>query len=520
MYQTIIKGALVYDGTGNKPAVLDVAVENGLIASVSPQLSVPAKNIISANGLILAPGFIDTQNHSDTYWQVFSNPSLDSILLQGFTTLILGNSGASLAPLISKESLKVFQKWQNTTGFNVNWRSYQEFVQTMSGLKFGSNLISLVGYTTLRRGLIGDDPRPLSAAEIEVLLRMVSDCFNHGAVGLSVGLQYAHELGISDAELVELAELCSKHDKPIVISLRNEDKDIINSVREVCALAEQVGVAVKISHIKIRHQENWPLLSEVLGIIESAVHRGASVHFDTYPYTETWQPLYTLLPTWAQEGGRDALLARLKDESTRKRILSALTNHSSALAQIVIASTSSGLKVSGKTIGAMAKNLELSSEEAILNLIEHGGHSVMIFDNCLDQTSVNIFCNHALGFIGSNGAGFSTKPDFKLVHPRCFGSSPKFLRQVINTKSISLEEAISKLTLRPAKFFGLAGKGKIAVDFDADLVLFNPDLIDSSASLSNPFQAPTGIESVWIRGEQVVIKNRVIEPLSGVWLKS
>lgn len=508
MYQLLIKNALVVDGTGAKSGVVDVAVENEKIVAVRPNITTTAKTLVDATGHVLTPGFIDIQNHSDSYWQLFTNPNLSSVLAQGYTTLVLGNSGTSLAPLISEEGLRSVQKWLPTSGLNVNWRSFAEYKQQLQTMQFGCNLLSLIGYSTIRRGLLGDILKPPTASELEALMNVITQSFKQGATGMSVGLQYSHELNITDVELVALAELCAKYDKLLAISLRDEAANVITSVREIAALAEQTGARIKISHLKIRYRENWPLLTELLDTIEAAWHRGAKLHFDCYPYTETWQPLYTYLPSWSLEGGRTHLLERLKNETERARIRSALTNHPANIAELIIASTAKGFTVNGKTIGTVAKDMGLASEDTVLNLIEHGGSSTLVFDNCLDQGTVNILCNHSLGFVATNGGGFDTTHRDTLVHPRSFGTSAKFLRQVIDAKSISLEEAIAKLSGRVAEMLNLSTKGFIKTGFDADLILFNPETINSLATPLNPYQYPLGIDAVWVRGELAVQNGR------------
>ncbi len=515
MYQLLIKNSLVIDGTGGKSAILDVAVENGRIVAVQKNIQSSAQQTLDGSGLMLTPGFVDTQNHSDSYWQLFSNPGLDSTLAQGYTTLLVGNSGASLAPLISEESLRSVQKWQPTSDLNVNWRTFAEYRKQLESMQFGSNIASLIGYSTIRRGLLVDSINPPSQVELESLLRLIEQSFKEGALGVSVGLQYSHEINVTDVELVALAKICAQFNKVLAIALRNESEQVIESTRELAALAEQTGVKLKISHLKIRHAAYWPLLTELLDTLEAAWHRGAKISFDCYPYTETWQPLYTYLPSWALEGGRKHLLERLKDQNQRQRLLSALQNHPTNLGEIIIASSGAGMKVNGRKMGEVAKTMGLTSEETILNLIEHGGSATLIFDNCLDQGTVNVLCNHSLSFLGTNGGGFSLAHEDKLVHPRCFGTSAKFLRQVLDSKAIGLEEAIAKMTSRPAKFFGLAKKGVIAEGFDADLVLFDPITINTKANTDNPYQFPIGIQAVFVQGELVVQNSKPNGLLAG-----
>lgn len=518
MYSLLFKKATVIDGTGSAAVVADVAINGDQIVNIAADINSSAAEVVQANGKVLAPGFIDIQNHSDSHWRLFDDPLLESMITQGYTTIMVGNSGASLAPLISEDSLKSLQKWHTMEGANINWRSFKEFADSMSKRHFGTNVASLVGYSTLRRGLYGDKQTPVSVEELQTLKRMAVDALNEGAFGISTGFAYAHEANISDIELYEIAKIVAEHNAYISIHLRDESSNVIESVREVIAAAEQAKANLKISHLKIRHRENWPLATDVLAEIESAWHRGVNVHFDVYPYTSTWQPIYTYLPTWATMGGRNQLLELLKNPTQRAKMLTHLNSSETDIPQLLIASTSSALMVSGKTLSTIAAGFDTTSEEALLHLIENGGSEILVFDTSLDEKVVNDFCDHSLSFIATNGSGYSVSDTNKLIHPRCFGTAPKFLHNVVTSKAISLPEAIRKLTSGPAKKIGLTDRGVIAIDAKADLVLFDPQKIDSSATVNNPYHYAMGIEQVWVNGKKAVQSGSVTEQKSGVFL--
>ncbi len=519
MYSQIIKNALLIDGSGSPERHCDIAIQDDKIVAIADKIETSSHEFIDAKGKIVAPGFIDTQNHSDSYWQLFDNPSLNSMIAQGYTTVFTGQCGASLAPLLSQEALLSLQKWHNLEGTNINWQTFGEFAGAMSERRFGCNIASFVGYSTLRRGLKGDNTEPITNEELKALKQALHNAIDQGAFGLSTGLAYSHEVRTSDLELYELAEVLKATNTSMSIHLRDEGESVVESVREAIAIAQRAEIPIKISHLKICGSKNWRMTSEVLAELDNAWHQGVRIHYDAYPYTSIWQVLYKYLPTWAIQGGRHVMLNHLHNPTQRNKILSYLNEHGD-IKNLIIASTSAGLHVTGKSIGKLAADMEVSSEEALLNIVENGGSEISVFDNCLDEGSVAELTNHPLSFIATDGAGFPLKSQRdKLVHPRCFGTAPKFLRGVIDSGKISLPEAIRKLTSAPAAAMGLSNRGTIKAGNFADLVLFDPQTIRDRATTSNPYQYAEGIEAVWVNGKIAVRNGRPVEILAGKFIR-
>jgi N-acyl-D-amino-acid deacylase len=256
----------------------------------------------------------------------------------------------------------------------------------------------------------------------------------------------------------------------------------------------------------------------LLSDLETAYHQGVNAHFDVYPYDTIWQVLYSYLPKWAIEGGRQAMLMHFKDPVQKNKILLYLNSLDVKFPEIIVASTANKLSASGKTLGQIAKNLEISSEQAVLDLIQNGGSEVLVFEKNLSSEQVRELLSHPLSFVGTDGAGFSGKPLEKLVHPRCFGAAPRFLKLARESK-ISLETAIKKLTALPAQKAGIKNRGEIKVGNYADLVLFDPAKIADKATYQNPFQFSEGVDSVFVNGRAVVKEGRVTRTLPGTILK-
>lgn len=515
MYSKILKNGKIIDGTGRQAYISDIAIEQDKIVQIGNLQKANAQEIINLEGKYVAPGFIDIQNHSDVYWTIFDNPNLDSLVAQGITTAVMGNCGASLAPLLSRDALLSIQKWHNLEGVNLNWMTFAEYLDELSHRSFGVNLASLVGYSTLRRGLIKDDIRGLTTDEQKILKKTFEESVEAGAFGLSSGLSYAHEAIISEQELLDLAKIVKSKNALMSVHLRSEGVELTESVSEALELINKTDVNLKISHFKARNKSNWHLLPHALNLIENNYQRKSLIHFDVYPYDFIWQVLYTYLPKWSYEGGREVMLGHLKDPEQRKKIKAYLVSQDVNYSAIMIASTSMPLNVVGKTLGELASRQECDSEDALLNMIERGGSEILVFEENLNSTQVEMLLGHSLSIVATDGAGFPLQNNQKsLAHPRCFGSMPKFLNLAREKNICTIEEAVKKMTLTPAEKVGLKKRGSIAVDNYADLVVFD-DGINSTADFKNPYKSVEGIDYVFVNGSMVLEKGKLLGKQSG-----
>lgn len=500
MLDILIKNGTVIDGTGAPGKKLDVAIQKGLITELAPNILAAAEKTIDAQSKFVTPGFIDIQNHSDSYWTLFDQPQQASLLTQGITSIIIGNCGASLAPLLTTESIKTIQKWHNLSGINLNWASVAEFYEMLSHMALGVNVGTLVGHATIRRGLIGDQVRELTADELKIMGKTLQDALDQGALGMSLGLIYAHEVNSSASELRAAVSLLKTGGKYLSVHLRSEASHILESLDEVINLATACDVPIKISHLKVREQKNWPLFDRVMSKLEVAYHQGVKISFDVYPYDTSWSVLYTYLPKWAYEGGRAQILQNLNDPMSRRKILDYLRGQNQDLKNIIVAEASGNNNFVGKTLAQIAANQSVSPEEAMLNLISATNAQVIVFDHNLSSEHVELLCASPLSMIATDGAGFSAKSE-GLVHPRCFGTMPRFLKMVREQKLMKWENAIQKLTQAPAVLLGLTDRGTLAKNTAADVVVFDPVTITDRANYTNPDLISEGVDAVVINGK-------------------
>lgn len=499
----LIKSAKIVDGSGIKqPYVADVLLSDGKISAIGKFPQKKAEIVIDGLGLYLAPGFIDVDTDSDHHLTLFTNPIQQDFLLQGVTTIFGGFCGSSLAPLIYG-NLKSIRKWTDTSQINVNWRSVGEFLKVLEQFKMGVNFGTLVGHSTVRRGLVGEDFRDLTVPELEAFKKLLKDSMSEGAFGMSTGLGYAHAKQVPYLEIKELARIIAKKGGIYATHLRNEREGLLASVEETIRLAEETGVKILISHFKpiIGYDQDYRKAVELIHQV-SAEH---DIHFDNYPYDESVVPIYTLLPHWAQVGNLEIMLSYINNSDTRERIINELSELNGNYVRIAQATAREYLI--GKTLAEFASNQELSVPEALIKLMSLTEMRALIFYRNINFDLVAHNLERDQVFIASNGA--SLPPDTKLLkHERFYNTFPRFLELVLQRKTLSLPEAIRKITSDPAKKFGLNKRGLIKEDNFGDLTLFS---LKSGA---------IKIEHTIVNGKLAVKDGQIQNNFGGVVLRS
>ena len=283
-FDTIIRNGTIIDGSGKRSAYrADVAIQGDKIFDVGSLAGGRGETEINAEGLVVAPGFVDIQNHSDSYGGLLRDPLLESLVRQGITTILLGQCGSSLAPLL-KGSLASIQKWTAVEGLNIDWGSMAQFLVTLSQKPAGVNMATLVGHATLRRDLAGDASRPLNRKEQLQMGALLKRSLREGAYGLSVGLAYSHERLATEEELLGLLKIVEAERGVVSFHLRQEAEEITSALNEVIGLLHQVPVRSKISHLKILGEKNPANAEKILRMLEEAHQDGLPLYFDVFPY--------------------------------------------------------------------------------------------------------------------------------------------------------------------------------------------------------------------------------------------
>ncbi len=524
MYDILIKNGTVIDGTGKNSIKTDLSIEKDKIEKIDCLDKASAKIVIDAEGKYVSPGFIDINNHSDGYWSLFTTPSLESMLYQGITTIIGGNCGSSLAPLISGGAILSIQKWADINDISVNWLSMAEFLNVLEKRRIGVNFGTLVGHSTLRRGIIGEEFRELKQKEIKMIEKILQDSLKEGALGLSTGLVYSHAKIATTEEIVKLAKIVEKEGGIYTSHIRGEAEELIPAINETILIAKKTKISTEVSHLKSMGKKNWPNFSKAIEIIEKAKNEGININFDVYPYTTTGSVLYIFLPDWVAEGGKRVMVKRLKDPAIKAKVIKEMQEtRAYEYEKVVIAISPVDRTFIGKRITEIAQTQGVSMEEAIINMLIASEGKVITFFETLNEENVRLALKHPLAFIGSDGSGYDIsyyKRKGELVHPRCFGAFPRFLgRYVRDNKLMSWEEAIYKITGGPAEKLRLKNRGTIKAGNFADVVIFNPKTIIDKATFSNPFQYPEGVDYVIINGKIVIDKGKYTGEKAGKVLR-
>lgn len=522
MFDLIIRNGTIIDGSGAPGFRGDIGVKEDRISQIGTLKNERAEREIEAEGKIVCPGFIDVNNHSDTYWRIFLDPQLESLVYQGVTTAIGGNCGASLAPLASPNTLAAIQKWVEIKNVNVNWLSQQEFFDVLERKKLSVNFGSLVGHATLRRGVIGDEVRSLLPQEFEFMKRMLEKALADGALGLSTGLVYSHARLASFDELVGLAKIVEKYDGIYATHLRSEQREIVEAVDEAIRIAKESGVKLHISHLKVMGEKNWPKMKEVFNLIDEARRDGVEVTFDVYPYTTTGSVLYALLPVWVCEGGRKVMLNRLKDPVIRAKVLEEMENSDLDYSKVRIAISPLNRTLTKYSISDIAKSQEKTVEEAVVDTLVASDGMVITSMEVLSEQNVEDALKHPAAILASNGSGYNIAHagTGDQVHPRNFGAFPRFLEKYAREKkTLGWEEAISKMTGKPAERFGLKKRGQLKKNYFADIVVFDQAKLSSPASIENPYQYAKGVEVVLSNGMVILEGGKYLGVRNGKILK-
>jgi N-acyl-D-amino-acid deacylase len=526
MLDFVITGGTVVDGTGSHPEIKDIGITGDTITEIGDLSKVASRFTLSAAGgparsghvsrKLVCPGFIDAHSHSDAYLLI--EPSSPSKIFQGITTEIVGNCGASAAPLVGDYHMP--SDWRDKE-YPGQWSTVAEYRSLLEAQNPAPNVVLLTGHNTLRVGVAGYENRLLTSAELETMKDLLRKSMDEGSHGLSSGLIYAPGMYAPREELVELAKTAAEMDGIYTSHMRSESGQLLEAIKEAISIGKEAGTRVEISHLKTSGKNNWGLIDEALDLIRSAREEGIEVCADRYPYLAGATELDVVLPAWAAEGGRDAIMERLHDKSTRKRIYEELTDERSAdeWGHITIGSTThpDNKRFQGTALVEAAESLGLDIVDAILHIIEADELQTGAFFAGMSQDNMETILKEPYVMLGSDASLRSTTGPLSkdYPHPRAYGSFPKFIRMVLDKEMMPLEEAIRKMTTLPAKQFRVSDRGAIEKGMKADIIVFDEKTLNDKSNYGDPHRLSEGIEHVFVNGVHTIDSGKLSENRGG-----
>jgi len=522
----VIEGGTVHDGTGRPGTRADVGVHGDRVEAVGDLRAATAGLRLDAGGLVVAPGFIDTHTHSDLVWRL-GDEHLDlaaGTVRQGVTTEIAGNCGFSCFPCTPERRAALDRHVGAVLGGGA-YPDLAAYAGAASGGRLLANLASLVGHGSLRAGVLGFENRPPRDDELRTMRSLLEAAFEQGALGFSTGLVYLPGVYAGTDELIDLAGTVATYGRPYISHIRGEGDSVAASVREAIRIGREAGLPTHVSHHKVAGRRNWGRTEETLGMIAAARAEGTDVSVDVYPYTAGSTLLQAVLPPWAQEGGIDAILDRLRDGQARDRIrrdladgLPGWDSHVDAAGWdgIVISACPGRPELEGRAVPEVASELARAPADAVFDLLLEQRCRVLMIVHSMHEADVGRVLGSEMAMIGSDGIPVPGRP-----HPRWAGTFSRVLGRYARQRGLfDLATAIHKMTGMPADRFGLRGRGVIAQGAFADLVVLDPDVVVDRATYDDPLLPPLGVRDVLVNGVPAVRDGELTGARAGRFLRA
>ncbi len=504
MEDIIIRGGTVYDGTGAKGRLADVAVKDGKITAIGDLRELQAEKVIDAAGLAVAPGFFDAHCHSDTSF--VRDSSHAAKLYQGITTEVCGQCGASPYPYAPDKADE--EHWRCAS-----FADYADKFQR-EGWRMGTNLAPLVGHGRIRAHVIGYADRQVTDAELDEMKAILRRELEAGAWGMSLGLEYSPGCFADQHELCELGKVVKEYDALLPAHLRNEGALLPQAIDELLNVARASGAHVHVSHLKIDDYRHHGKAPQIWKQLEDARAEGLNVTQDLYPYTASSTGLTNRVPKWSLEGGPGAI-EKVLAGPRRQEVLDFIREKyyfNAERAETALISDEHGFwpEIRGKTLRYVAEELlHTDYPEAAAEILTrtHGSADCTFF--VMSEEDMLYFLRQDTS-VCSDGSAYpidKSKMD-SLPHPRSYGAIAEFFRLVREKDICTLEEAVRRVTSKAAHMVGMTDRGVLRPGLAADITVFDPAVIAPQATYLEPIAPAKGVHHVILNGG-VALENGV-----------
>jgi N-acyl-D-amino-acid deacylase len=509
-YDVVIRGGMIYDGSGNNAQLGDVAIEGSRIAYVGPHAPHPGRTEVDAHGKAVSPGFINMLAHPEE--SLLQDGRALSDLKQGVTLEVMGE--ATMGPLNPRMRKLAFER-ERDIHYPITWSTLGEYLAQLEKRGISPNVASYVGIGTIRVNVLGEGNVQPNDQQLQRMRELVHQSMEEGALGVTTALGYVPEAYAQTPELATLASEAGRCGGIYSAHIRDEGDKILKAVDETIEIARASGAPAEIYHLKVAGQRNWPRLGEVIEKIQAARDAGVRITADMYTYTAGSTGLNATMPMWVQEGGLEKWIERLKEPAIRAKVVSQMQDqHGNWENLLVLAGGGDGVlllefktaalkPLTGQRLSAVARARHESSEEAAVDLVVEDGSRVeaAYFLMSEDNTKREV----ALPWVSFGSDSDAPAPEGVFLkssrHPRAYGNFARLLAKYVRDEHvISLQEAIRKLTSFPAQTLSLKDRGQLKAGQFADVVVFDPKAIQDHATYEHPAQLATGVDDVWVNG--------------------
>ncbi len=513
VFDLIIRNGLIYDGSGDAPIATDIGAAGDRIVAIGPIPNARAATEIDAAGMAVAPGFINMLSHS--YMTILQDPRSLGELKQGVTLQVFGE-GNSMGPLTPDMHDRMKKNMlEGDLPVDVTWHSLAEYLDHAESFGISQNVASYIGATTLRTYAVGQDDRPATAAEMDVMRGLVRDEMAAGALGIGSSLIYPPAFFASTEELIEICRASAPFGGKYISHMRNESTQLLEAVQELMRIGQESGVPAEIYHLKAAGAENWDKIDQVIDMVETARAEGEPFSADMYTYTAGATGLSNAIPPWFHDGGPQKLFDRLDDEAARQEMRRAIEGDDDSWENLysrcggaqnilILAVRKEENRVyQGKTLAEVAQLMGIDPIEAIMDLVAKDRSRITTAYFMISEENVRKQVALPWMAFGSDSPSTAAEGAFlnASTHPRAYGTFARLLGHYVREeKLLRLEEAVRRLTRFPADNLGLDRRGRIENGYFADLVVFDPETVAETATYQQPHQYAVGVRDVVVNG--------------------
>jgi len=513
MNRILLKGGTLIDGRRDAaPTKCDLLIEGDRVRRIGPAIRAPGARALDAEGLIVAPGFIDAHSHSD--WPALQDSSAQGRVYDGVATEINGTCGFALFPLggpsAAQRRAELARKdiradWSDAAGYFARVESFGSAI----------NRGFLAGHGAIRSAVVGYAARAATASQLRRMEALLDECLEQGALGFSSGLCYPPGCFAERSELVALCRRLAATRRPYCTHMRSEGRHLLQSVRESLRVTAAAGAPLHISHVKTNGPANWWKIDRLERALFAARAAGHDVTCDRYPYLAAMTDLSTIFPDWLAAGGKERALERLRSRATRaklKKSVAGSRTKGGRWDEIVISvTTGSTREFEGLTVAEAARRMSLEPCEAVFELLLRTRMAASAIFFGMSEENLRRILKWPFVFMGSDSSSRSlTGPTAEgKPHPRTFGTMARFLSEyALRLKLLPLPEAIARITSLPAERFHLTDRGVLREGAYADIAVFDARTLRDIATYDEPFRLSQGVRHLLVNGAPVLLDGR------------